>query len=163
MLLMRFFFFYWFLSLVTGGKHNNWICARILHCCSCFRCRCLCCCCCIAAGVGVEKRAHNTHTQRPQSNPHAETIYKYICITQKFMCACAFVCVCFVGPQLLLAFIFSQLSQSCSSRQLENTHRNKKNQIIIIFVHLACVLLFFSTPFQHTYKHTHTITTQHAY
>lgn len=118
-------FFYWFLSLVTGGKHNNWICARILHCCSCFRCRCLCC-CCIAAGVGVEKRAHNTHTQRPQSNPHAETIYKYICITQKFMCACAFVCVCFVGPQLLLAFIFSQLSQSCLSRQLENTHRNKK-------------------------------------
>lgn len=126
-------FFYWFLSLVTGEKHNNWICARILHCCcrsrccSCFCCRCLC--CCIAAGVGVEKRAHNTHkhTQRPQSNTHAHTIYKntYVSMyhTQIYVCVCVCVCVCFVGPQLLLAFIFSQLNQSCSSRQLENTHK----------------------------------------
>lgn len=77
-------------------------------------------------GGGWKARAQ--HTQTHTATPKQHTIYKntYVSMyhTQIYVCVCVCVCVCFVGPQLLLAFIFSQLSQSCSSRQLENTHNN---------------------------------------
>lgn len=73
------------------------------------------------------KSARTTHTNTHSDPKATHTIYKntYVSMyhTQIYVCVCVCVCVCFVGPQLLLAFIFSQLNQSCSSRQLENTHK----------------------------------------